>query len=169
MPTDLARTPVLHVLRADSNLTTQISQTRFGAERKMKPMISRVVGTLAAALIVVSPTNPRQNEDARPLGDVAREQQLERKQKAKTGGTVHIDIAADPNKSEPTPRRRTPSLHRVRAHQANALRRLQSPRNQSPRQIGPIILSSIGRRSTNQISLSFLQGPKLESTLSMAR
>ena len=68
----------------------------------MKPMISRVVGTLAAALIVVSPTNSQQNEDARPLGDVAREQQLERKQKARTGGTVHIDIAADPNKSEPT-------------------------------------------------------------------
>jgi len=67
----------------------------------MKPMISRVVGTLAAALLVVSPTNSQQNEDARPLGDVAREQQLKRKQKAKTGGTVHIDIAADPNKAEP--------------------------------------------------------------------
>jgi len=101
MPTDLARTPVLYVLCAVSNLTTQISQTRFGAERKMKPMISRVVGTLAAALLVVSPTNSQQNEGARALGDVAREQQLERKQKAKTGGTVHIDIVADPNKAEP--------------------------------------------------------------------
>jgi len=29
------------------------------------------VGTLAAALLVVSPTNSQQNEGARPLGDVA--------------------------------------------------------------------------------------------------
>lgn len=58
MPTDLAWTPVLQVLRALSNLATQIGQTRFGAERKIKPMISRVVDTLAAALIVVSDELP---------------------------------------------------------------------------------------------------------------
>lgn len=169
MPTDLARTPVLYVLCAVSNLTTQISQTRFGAERKMKPMISRVVGTLAAALLVVSPTNSQQNEDARPLGDVAREQQLKRKQKAKTGGTVHIDIAADPNKAEPNQEKANTEPSSGSSAPSKRSPEAVKPRNQSRRQIGPIILSSIGRRSTNQISLSFLQGPKLESTLSMAR
>lgn len=67
----------------------------------MKAIVYRVLSTLGAILVVVSPTYSQQIENARPLGDVAREQQQARKQKGKTGGTVYTDIAVDPNKAEP--------------------------------------------------------------------
>jgi hypothetical protein len=68
----------------------------------MNSVPSRFVTTTIALLLLASAAQPQQDQQAKPLGDVAREQQQSRKhQKKATASRVYGDIEATPATSEP--------------------------------------------------------------------